>query len=199
MNKWITNIVVFISILFITYIAYRTAAIIFQPKQRTHIQELEMQIRSLYDNDRDIIIQNDTKDECYLAPDTESGYNQIIRPSETIGRLRGGAHIFVPKMKGWYSIDYPFPYPLATKQEGLMFVVVPLSQLIAATNTGNIEVACAQAKQSDVELEQLLKTAVSIETLKLLKKMNVEDIKVTFEIGDLHKKWLRSKQGGGLK
>ena len=94
-------------------------------------------IKNRYKVTHDIVIENDMNETVYVESDDSV---VMSKPEETILKIGGHARIFVPKMKGWYTITYPCPYPLAGEHEGIMmFVFVPLSQLIHSINTGSVE------------------------------------------------------------
>ena len=79
---------------------------------------------------------------------------------------QGPVRIFIPEKKGWYSIEYPYPYPLTEQKSWFIFgprlLVVNLSSLIASVQTGQVEVAGWTDEKKDI----------------------ASDIKVTFESGE---------------
>ena len=92
-----------------------------------------------------------------------------------IGRTQGKVRIFVPEKKGWYSVEYEYPYPLTKRKEILAdmyerrFIIVNLSSLINSVTSGEVEYSVGWPQEGG-------------------EKGTVKDIKVVFEPGEGPKK-----------
>jgi len=163
MDKKYVNVFAFLIAVVVSWVLYRGLQFFMLEKPRD--ERMHELVGSLN-------IKNDVSDIFaeFLGADAQSK-RETFQVGSAILKTRGKVRIFVPEKKGWYTIKYPYPYPLtklASLATDLRFVDINLSSLINSVDSG--EVVYVIREGSGVE------TGVA------------KDIKVTFEPGEGPKK-----------
>ena len=130
------------------------------------LQEYQTMRQEIYSN---IIIPNDYDEDVVF--EYEQNGKMFIFPcawgNAPLVNMQGHVRIFVPRKKGWYTVTYPYPYPLTQLYSGIGFVAqkvtVSVATLIDSVDKDGIKVFIGNRGDTQV----------------------VRDIKVAFKPGEL--------------
>lgn len=147
MDKTTKKVIAIVIIVVFAYGVYHFADEIDTAMRNTFFasEERKSQLKKLSKLSQGVQIYNDSKSEIIVEFAKDGQFTrEICEPGDYLRDTQGGEiRIFVPEKKGWYIIEYPYPYPLTQSIwnifYGPRFVAVRLSGIIDALQTGQIE------------------------------------------------------------
>ena len=169
MNQKLFHFMAFLGIVFSGYVIYEKGSEFYGWYVRPRLFPSAFDNR-IFERQSGLHINNNT-DDTVTAEFTKDGelVTEVAQAGEDMvyGHCRGLVRIFVPSKKGWYRIEYPFPYPLSKKAHWYdiwpLEVHVYLSDLIDSVSTGEVKYRISRSNGV---------------------KGIAKDIKVTFESGE---------------